>query len=122
MSLTGQSVLVVEDEMLLALDTVDELQNAGCRVIGPALRLGTAIPLAQTAPLNAAVLDVNLAGEYVWPVAGILASRGVPFIFLTGCGAALEFPADFAAFPRLEKPAVPGLVVRTLGSVIFRIK
>ncbi|MGO9547211.1 MAG: response regulator [Rhodomicrobium sp.] len=119
MSLAGKRVLVVEDEMLIALDTVDELKSAGCTVLGPVLRLAAAIPLALTEQIDAAVLDVNLAGQYVWPVAEALAGRAVPFIFVTGFGNALEFPPAFASVSRLDKPIRPGAVTRTLASLLF---
>ncbi len=120
MSLSGKRVLVVEDEMLIALDTVDELKSAGCTVLGPVLRLEPAISLARTDRMDAAVLDVNLAGQYVWPVAEALASRAVPFMFVTGFGNALEFPAAFASLSRLEKPIRPGAIIRTLAALLSR--
>jgi len=117
MSLAGKRVLVVEDEMLIALDTVDKLKNSGCTVLGPALRLEAAMALTRGERLDAAVLDVYLAGYFVWPVAEALASRNVPFIFLTGFGTGLEFPPAFAAVPRLEKPVMPGAVAQAVASL-----
>ncbi len=118
MSLAGKRVLVVEDEMLIALDTVDELKNAGCAVLGPALRLEAAMVLMRGEELDAAVLDVNLAGQFVWPLAEALASRNVPFLFLTGFGAELEFPPAYAAVRRLEKPVMPGAIVQAVASLL----
>ncbi|MFY9642876.1 MAG: response regulator [Rhodomicrobium sp.] len=118
MTLAGKRVLVVEDEMLITLEIVDELKNAGCTVIGPGRRLEAAIALARGEELDAAVLDVNLAGHFVWPAAEALASRNVPFMFLTGFGPELEFPPEFAAARRLEKPVMPGSVAEALA-VLF---
>ncbi len=114
MSLAGKRVLVVEDEMLIALETVDELKHAGCMVLGPARRLDAAMAFARGEKLDAAVLDVGLAGYFVWPVAEALASRNVPFLFLTGFGRELEFPLAFAATRRIEKPVMPGAMLHAL--------
>jgi DNA-binding response OmpR family regulator len=117
MGLAGKRVLLVEDEMLIALDTVDELKNAGCTVIGPALRLEAALALAKSEELDAAILDINLMGFYVWPVAEALARRNIPFIFLTGFGVGLDFPPAFAAVRRLEKPVMPGAAVSAIEAL-----
>ncbi len=114
MSLAGKRVLVVEDEVLIALEIADELTNAGCTVLGPARRLEAAMAFAHGEELDAALLDVNLAGHFVWPVAEALASRNIPFLFLTGFGPELEFPPAFAAARRLEKPVMPGAVAKAL--------
>ncbi len=118
MDLGGKRVLVVEDDMLIALDIADELKSAGCTVLGPASRLEPAITLAQAQEFDAAVLDVFLEGAYVWPLAASLAARAVPFIFLTGFGQFLEFPAAFASVPCLEKPVRPGALARRLAAVV----
>jgi CheY-like chemotaxis protein len=117
MGLAGKRVLLVEDEMLIALDTVDELKSAGCTVIGPALRLESALALSQGEELDAAILDINLMGLYVWPAAEVLAARNIPFIFMTGFGAGLEFPPAFAAVRRLEKPVMPGAAVSAIEAL-----
>ncbi len=118
MSLAGKRVLVIEDEVLIALEIVDELKNAGCSVLGPARRLEAAMAFARGEELDAAVLDVNLAGDFVWPVAEALASRNVPFMFLTGFGPELEFPPAFATARRLEKPVMPGGVAKALALLL----
>ncbi len=118
MSLTAKRVLVVEDEMLIALEIENELTNAGCTVIGPARRLEAAMAFAHGVELDAAVLDVSLAGHFVWPVAEALASRKVPFVFLTGFGRELAFPPAFAAARRLEKPVMPGAVAQAIALLL----
>ncbi|MGO9547210.1 MAG: response regulator [Rhodomicrobium sp.] len=119
MNLANKRVLVVEDDMLFALDTVDELRNAGCSEVRPVSRLETAMTLAQAQGFDAAVLDVFLDGAYVWELAGTLSAQSVPFIFLTGFSHAVEFPAAFASVPRLEKPVSPGVVSQTLASLFL---
>lgn len=85
--LKGVRLLVVEDEILLALALEDDLVGLGCDVI-VASSLRKAMPLAREAPIDGAILDVNLAGEEVYPVVDILAARSIPFVFVTGYGAA----------------------------------
>jgi DNA-binding response OmpR family regulator len=79
----GRRVLVVEDDFLVSLTTVDFLESIGCEVVGPAARIAVAVRLAQSESVDAAVLDINIAGDMVWPVAEVLRRRGVPFIFLS---------------------------------------
>ena len=79
-------VLIVEDEMLVAMNLEDMLLELGHEVAGIAGRLGAALALAKDAAFDAAILDVNLAGEKSFPVADLLAERGLPFLFATGYG------------------------------------
>ncbi len=102
--MNGLRVLLVEDEALIALHTQDVLCEAGYEVVGPADRLEEALSLAQSEQFHAAVLDVNLAGEFVWPVANILFERGIGFLLLTGFGYRLEIPPSCNGAPRLTKP------------------
>jgi CheY-like chemotaxis protein len=81
-------VLVVEDEMAVALMIEDMLTDLGHEVVGIAMRLHQGMGLAATAPLDIAILDVNLNGRMSFPIADLLAERGVPFVFATGYGAA----------------------------------
>ncbi len=118
MSLAGKKVLVVEDDRIIALDIAGELKQAGCTVIGPALDLETALALAEAQQFDAAVLDVFLEGSYVWTLAAMLAARAIPFIFLTGFGGFLEFPACLASVRCLDKPARPGAIKRELDRLL----
>jgi CheY-like chemotaxis protein len=81
-------VLVVEDEFLVAALLEDTLSGFGCRVIGPASTVEEGLELLRSERIDAAVLDVNIDGLPVFPVADALAARGVPFIFATGYGRA----------------------------------
>jgi two-component SAPR family response regulator len=109
--------LVVEDDFLVSLMTVDFLESIGCEVVGPAARLATAFELAQSESLDAAVLDINIAGDMVWPVAEVLRRRGVPFIFLSAHPRLSEIPIPFAAVPRLEKPLEKNRLLRHLSAI-----
>jgi DNA-binding response OmpR family regulator len=79
-------ILVVEDEMLIALHIEDMITQMGFEVVGPAMRLGPALEMARSESLDGAVLDVNLANEKSFPVADALRERGIPFLFATGYG------------------------------------
>ncbi len=86
--LNGLRILVVEDEALAALQLEDMLTDLGCTVIGPAARLRQALDLLERQVIDAAVLDLNVAGELVYPVADRLTDRGIQFLFVTGYRAA----------------------------------
>lgn len=87
-TLEGLRVLIVEDETLIAMMLEDLLGEIGCRIAGAAATVGQALDqlVALGGQVDAAVLDVNLGGEKVYPVADALATRGVPFMFATGYG------------------------------------
>lgn len=102
--LAGLHVLVLEDAFLVALDLSDQLTDLGCDVIGPASSVKQALEIMDGVALDGAVLDVNLAGERSFPIAEVLASRGIPFLFLTGYDGATVFPDEFQQAPRLSKP------------------
>jgi CheY-like chemotaxis protein len=78
------SVLVVEDEMLLAMLLEDSLADFGCDVVGPVGRVADGVRLANSERLDGAILDVNVGGTDVFPVARELAKRGIPFVFVSG--------------------------------------
>jgi len=96
-------VLVVEDEMMIAMMLEDMLADMGHEVVGVAPNLKAALALAADAEIDVAILDINLAGERSFPVAHLLRSRGVPFLFATGYGVlGLEDP--FRDILTLKKP------------------
>jgi DNA-binding response OmpR family regulator len=113
-------VLVVDDEALIALNTRDVLMDGDHIVVGPAFRLATAVALARDEPLDAAVLDINLAGSEVWPVAQILADRGIAFVLLSGYGSSLQVPIDFRHAPRLMKPFQGAQLLAAVADMIRR--
>jgi PAS domain S-box-containing protein len=100
--LKGSRVLIVEDAVLLALELETSLSEAGAEVIGPAYELEEAMALLDR-PIDAAVLDANLNGRSVTPVAEALARRRVPFVFATGYGETGGAPGGFDA-PVIRKP------------------
>lgn len=102
--LSGLRVLVVEDTLLVAEVICDQLQSCGCEVVGPVARLRGGLALAAAERLDGAVLDVNLAGDFSFPIAAALEKRGVPYIFLTGYDDAAVLPPEYRATPRIQKP------------------
>ena len=99
----GVRVLLVEDEGTVALLIEEMLEELGCEVVASVARLVAAREIASAAEVDLAILDVNLAGERVFPVAEILRERGIPFLFSTGYGAS-GLPSEFARSPVLHKP------------------
>lgn len=112
-------VLVVEDEHLVALALTDDLEDAGAIVVGPASTVDNAMALASEHPIDAAVLDIRLDSELVFPVADTLMARGVPFLFTTGYDAD-AVPAAYAHVPKCEKPAANSAVLAVLASLTGR--
>lgn len=112
----GKRVLVVEDEVIVAMQLEDLLRDMGCAVVGPACRLEDALEMAEIEGLDAAVLDVNLNGRSVCPVAIRLRARGVPVVYATGYGQAgcRELPAGAV----LQKPYLPADLVAALGTAL----
>ena len=104
--LVGRRILVVEDEALVAMLVEDALLDAGALVIGPAATVAEALALLKHETPDAAVLDLNLAGETSTPVADALALLGIPFVVATGYGAD-GLPQGHGAVPVLAKPYDP---------------
>lgn len=98
----GRCVLIVEDEMCLALLLEDILVHAGYRVL-MAARLPKALELVGSKRIDAAILDINLAGTSVFPAADALRERDIPFMFVSGYGAE-GLPAEYRQRPVLQKP------------------
>lgn len=96
-------VLVVEDLMLIAMEVEDALDMLGCRVAGPVGRLGPALSMARDGSFDAAILDVRLDGDLVFPVAELLKERNIPLAFLTSYPAS-TLPAAWRDTPLLRKP------------------
>lgn len=103
-NLQGLSVLVVEDEALVFFLLEEILLGIGCSVIGPGMSLKKASELAETrTDIDVAILDVNLSGKMVFPVAAILKRREIPFVFTTGYGET-GLPEEWQGSPVISKP------------------
>ena len=115
--LQGKTVLIVEDEALIAMLFEDLLSDFGCTVVGPAMSVRQAMDLAGSAAFDIAVLDVNLNGEASFPVATLLETRGVPFVFSSGYGAS-GLPPEWQGRPTLPKPFSSDEVADVLAGLL----
>ena len=102
-SLTGFRVLIVEDEMLIAMDIEQTLKALGCDVLGPIASLKHALRVATAEPFDAAFLDVTIRNDFVYPVAEMLLERGIPFVLASGYGK-WALPESMREHLRLTKP------------------
>lgn len=102
--LAGRNILVVEDESLIALLIGDALEDAGATVVGPCFTLSECLRASCEERIDAAVLDVDLGGQDVFPAAEELRRRGVPFLFHTGHGERTELRARFGEVTVCRKP------------------
>jgi CheY-like chemotaxis protein len=99
--------LIVEDESVIGMLIEDALADVGLTTIGPISRVPEALALIERQPLAGAVLDVNIAGTPVYPVADALLARKIPFLFVTGYGEAGR-PAHLKNVRVLTKPFIAG--------------
>ena len=105
--LKGRRILIVEDEEMIAMLLEDYLLDFGCELAGHATTVAEAMSLVEEAsPIDAALLDMNLRGELVTPVATALSAARVPFCFMTGLGAGAA--TGFPDAPTLGKPFEQG--------------
>jgi len=115
----ARCIMVVEDEMFVAMLVEDILSNAGYRVI-KAARVDRALEMATcNEPIDAALLDINLNGVEVFPVALKLREMGVPFVFASGYGRE-GLPADFSDAPVLQKPYLPDALRDAVAALLGR--
>jgi CheY-like chemotaxis protein len=114
-NLSGLRILLVEDEALIAMLIEDALETLGCTLVAVATNLTDALAKAASLEFDIAILDVNLNGQPVFPVAELLAARGAPFVFSTGYGAA-GVPDAFAAAPVLAKPFEQADIAQALAA------
>ena len=99
----GKRILVVEDELMIRMLLEDMLGELGYVVAAEAARIDEALDAANNAAFDVAILDVNLNGEPILPVADALAARGTPFVFATGYGER-GLPEAYRDRPTLKKP------------------
>jgi CheY-like chemotaxis protein len=110
-------LLVVEDELMIRMLLEDMLMDIGHDVVASAGRLDEAVRFAREADFDVAILDLNLAGQSVAPVAAILEQRGRPFVFATGYGE-LGLPDQYRGRPTLQKPFQQDNLDRILARVV----
>ena len=115
--LRGRRVLIAEDEYLLASKMVEEFAKLGVETIGPASTVKRALDLVEhCGPLDAAMLDIKLRNEMIFPVADALRARGVPFVFTTGYNQKI-IPDGYKDVVRYEKPFDVAEVARVVAQI-----
>ena len=115
--LAGARILVVEDEVLVSMLIEDTLGESGCDLVGPARSVAEGVALAEQEALSAAVLDVNVEGGAVFPVAEALRRRGIPYLFITGYQRS-ELPPSHRNAPALEKPFGEEMLIDAIKSLV----
>jgi CheY-like chemotaxis protein len=116
--LEARRVLIAEDEFLLALELEAVLEQQGCVVLGPVSTVEGALALIDGQLLDGAVLDVNLRGRRVTPLAVALRQRSVPFVLVTGYAERQLSEPELRGRPRLNKPLDGEDLLRTLAHAL----
>jgi CheY-like chemotaxis protein len=116
---TTPRILIVEDEYLIRMLLEDMLADLGYEVAAAVGSVAEANDIATNGTFDAAILDVNLEGEEIYPVAEILAKRGLPFIFVTGYGEN-SLPPAFRGRPALQKPFQAEALKTTLAGLLAK--
>ncbi len=112
-----RSILVVEDDPLLAMDLEWTLKQAGFAVIGPAITTTEAFDLLRAHSPDLIILDLNLGGEMAFPVADHLANTGIPFLILSGHSRRM-MPAQHRNWPFVQKPYVAATLLRKVRAML----
>jgi DNA-binding response OmpR family regulator len=117
--LQGCKVLVMEDEYLLAEEARMALADCGADIVGPVPDVSRGLELAQNEDLRCAVLDINLRGEQVFPVASELAKRGIPYLYVSGYEPS-SAPDGLQPAAHVRKPVDYDELARLVGNVCGR--
>ena len=115
---SGRVVLVVEDEFLIAMDLERLLRRHGWRVLGPAATVDQALRLLLGETPDVALLDINLRGELVTPVAEELRARGVPFVLASAYPSLSQAAAALAGAPNIGKPTGERRLLAALAQAV----
>src|SRR3954451_1341342 len=115
--LTGRRILLVEDSPVVGPFTADLLSELGCDVLGPAPNMAAARELVEAGGYDAALMDVHIRGERVFPLCDLLEEKGIPFVLTSGY-ADWQIPAKWDDRPRLQKPYTLDQVGHALGRAL----
>jgi CheY-like chemotaxis protein len=113
----GASVFLVEDEVMIRMMVADMLEELGFRIAAEAGEINEAIRLAQSTEFDLAILDVNVNGKVISPVADLITARNRPFIFATGYGSS-GLPEEYRDRPALQKPFQLETLARMIDSTL----
>jgi CheY-like chemotaxis protein len=116
-TLSGRRILLVEDSPVVGPFTVDILADLGCEVVGPAPNMAQARELIEDGLFDAALMDVHIRGERVFPLCEMLDARNVPFVFTSGY-ADWTMPDKWNDRPRLQKPYTVDQVEHALTDLL----
>lgn len=111
------SVLLVEDEVMIRMMVADMLEELGYTIVAEAGDIDEGVRLVQSIDFDIAILDVNVNGKVITPVAEAVQMRGKPFVFATGYGAQ-GLPEKFRDRPTLQKPFQIETLARTIETVL----
>jgi CheY-like chemotaxis protein len=115
--LSGRRILLVEDSPVVAPFTADILGDLGCEVVGPAPNMAAARELVDEEAFDAAIMDVHIRGERVFPLCELLEERGIPFLLTSGY-ADWAMPEQWEDRPRLQKPYTMGDIEQALAELL----
>jgi DNA-binding response OmpR family regulator len=113
----GGTVFLVEDEVMIRMMVADMLEELGYRVAAEAGEINEALRLAETTDFDFAILDVNVNGKVISPVADLIKARNRPFIFATGYGSS-GLPEEYRDRPALQKPFQLDALARMIDSTL----
>jgi CheY-like chemotaxis protein len=116
---SGGSIFLVEDEVMIRMMVADMLEELGYSIAAEAGEVSDALRLAQSVEFDLAILDVNVNGKVISPVADLIAARNRPFIFATGYGSS-GLPAEYRDRPALQKPFQIETLARTIEQALNR--
>lgn len=116
--LEGANILVVEDEVVIAMEITSNLEDEGAQVIGPAHTLDRAVTLASKFDISAAILDLRLGAASVAPVARLLSDRKIPFLFYSGLSRTDQAKAEWPKSEIFSKPCPPDILIGALAGLI----
>ena len=115
--LRGRRILLVEDSPVVAPFTADLLEELGCLVIGPAPNMAVAWELVEAEEFDAAIMDIHIRGDRVFPLCEALEAKRVPFILTSGY-ADWQIPDKWEDRPRLQKPYTIEEVEQALSALL----
>ena len=119
-AIEGRRILVVEDEILVAGELADDIEELGGLVVGPAYSVSEALVISERSDFDAAILDINLNGKEVFPVSDLLLGRGIPFVFHTGTVKGPSALKLYDGVPDVSKPSLTVDLLQALHSVLER--
>ena len=117
-NIAGKSVLIVEDNMLLAYDLAQTVSRLGAAIIQTAASLKEGLELARSGYFDVAIMDLSLRGEPCFPIASQLQARAIPFLFVSGYNSAVDMPEEHQTIPLLSKPVEECVLDRKLKEIL----